>query len=115
MADEGEIRTCFLTAKLPRWAGVRHNVAGSTVSGQPVASPEMFAAGRTSQAATLMTLRNIATARPMEDQLTTLTEQNLQLEAELNAAAQRVAALEQSVAELERNLEQVMQRVNMVI
>ena len=36
----GEINTPFISARLPRWAGVRQNVTGSDISGFPVASPE---------------------------------------------------------------------------
>lgn len=114
MTDSGDIRTCFLTAKLPRWAGVRHNVLGSNISGLPVPSPETYSTATTKLGATMLTLRNIAATRSVEDQLATLTAQNLQLEAEMNAATRRITALEQTLLEIGTNMEQVMQRVNMI-
>lgn len=114
MTDGGDIRTCFLTARLPRWAGVRHNVLGSNISGLPVPSPETYSTRRSNIGATMLTLRNIAATQTVDDQLATLTAQNLQMEVELNNAIRRIAALEQSLTNYENNLEQVMQRVNMV-
>ncbi|ALE15293.1 pIX [bottlenose dolphin adenovirus 2] len=36
MDPGGDINTSFLTARLPRWAGVRQNVKGSDINGDPV-------------------------------------------------------------------------------
>lgn len=38
MTDAGGINTCFLTTRLPLWAGVRQNVTGSNINGTPVTS-----------------------------------------------------------------------------
>lgn len=38
MTDAGGINTCFLTSRLPLWAGVRQNVVGSNINGVPVLS-----------------------------------------------------------------------------
>lgn len=39
MSSEGEIRTCFISARLPSWAGVRQGVAGTNVNGGVVGAP----------------------------------------------------------------------------
>ncbi|AQQ73623.1 pIX [Harbour porpoise adenovirus 1] len=36
MDPGGDINTSFLTARLPHWAGVRQNVQGSDINGNPV-------------------------------------------------------------------------------
>lgn len=38
MTDAGGINTCFLTTRMPLWAGVRQNVVGSNIDGVPVLS-----------------------------------------------------------------------------
>ncbi|SMG83438.1 pIX [Bottlenose dolphin adenovirus 1] len=40
MEPAGEIKTPFLSARLPRWAGIRQNVIGSDIHGNPVAPPD---------------------------------------------------------------------------
>lgn len=37
--QDGIVNTCFLTVRLPRWAGARQNVLGSDMGGRPVESP----------------------------------------------------------------------------
>lgn len=39
MSSEGEIRTCFISARLPSWAGVRQGVTGTNVNGGVVGAP----------------------------------------------------------------------------
>ena len=39
MSSEGEIRTCFISARLPSWAGVRQGVTGTNVNGGAVGAP----------------------------------------------------------------------------
>ena len=39
MSSEGEIRTFFISARLPSWAGVRQGVAGTNVNGGVVGAP----------------------------------------------------------------------------
>lgn len=34
--QEGIVNTCFLTVRLPQWAGSRQNVVGSDIEGRPV-------------------------------------------------------------------------------
>lgn len=114
MSDQGEVRTCFLTARLPRWAGVRHNVLGSNISGLPVPSPETFSTQRSVLGSTLLTMRNIATTRPVEEQLETLTDQLLQLTTALNAATERLTALETRCTNIERDLEPVLVHYNAI-
>lgn len=36
--QKGIVNTCFLTTRLPSWAGSRQNVTGSDLEGRPVAS-----------------------------------------------------------------------------
>ncbi|YP_094030.1 IX [Bovine mastadenovirus A] len=115
MTDQGDIRTCFLTARLPRWAGVRQNVVGSNISGGVVDSPETLLASRSNAAAAMMTLRNIATSRQLEEQVETLLEQNLDLTAQLNALLMRVNAIERQLADMQRDLEPIIQQHNAII
>lgn len=37
----GHVNTCFLTTRLPLWAGVRQNAVGSTLTGKPVPARTM--------------------------------------------------------------------------
>ena len=115
MSDVGEVRTCFLTARLPRWAGVRQNVIGSNIGGLPVPAPETIGYGRTRAGATLITLRNAATAKPLSEQVEDLIEENLQLTANLNALSVRLAAMERAYAELQRDLEPIRQNHNAIV
>lgn len=103
MGDQGDIRTCFLTARLPRWAGVRHNVTGSNISGLPVPSPETFSTGSSFGEATVLTLRNGATRQP--DRLDLLMEQNIQLIAKLAETTARLDRLEMEVLDLKNELD----------
>ncbi|AAF99664.1 hypothetical protein OAdVAgp04 [Bovine adenovirus 2] len=114
MADEGDIRTSFLTARLRHWAGVRHNALGSNISGAPVRSPEVISTVRNRTDATELTTRNITTTRPAEEQLENLTEMILNLRAELNRATMSINGLEQRVSEIERDIEPVLQLHNQV-
>lgn len=90
MADQGDIRTCFLTARLPRWAGVRHDIIGSNISGLPVPSPETLT----------MTGQRTVT----REQFTTLSEQTLQLTAALSAAVDRITQLENELQQLKTEM-----------
>lgn len=115
MADQGDIRTCFLTARLPRWAGVRQNVIGSNISGDSVGSPETLLASRTNATAALMTMRNIVASRTLEEQVETLVEQHGELTGQLNALVAKVTAMEQQLSDLQRDLEPIIQQHNQII
>ena len=114
MADEGDIRTSFLTARLPHWAGVRHNVLGSNISGTPVPSPEVISTVRNRTDATELTIRNITATRPVEEQLENLTEMLLVLRAVLDRATMDIEGLKQRVSKIERDIEPVLIRHNQI-
>ncbi|BBE29332.1 IX [Bat mastadenovirus A] len=42
--QEGIVNTCFVTTRLPSWAGSRQNVTGSDLEGRPVPSATRFGA-----------------------------------------------------------------------
>lgn len=45
--QEGIVNTCFLTVRLPTWAGSRQNVSGSDINGTPVRSKTIDGRGAT--------------------------------------------------------------------
>lgn len=81
MSQSGAIYTSFVTAKLPRWAGVRQNVIGSNIEGMPIESPGSSSNGTASTA--------ISKAGTISDQIN-------QLAMLIDVLETRISALEES-------------------
>ncbi|APC26056.1 IX [Bat mastadenovirus G] len=86
--QEGIVNTCFVTTRLPSWAGSRQNVTGSDLEGRPVPS-ETGPAGRPALASRLLT--------PLEDHA-----------AAVNAI---IEELKTQVAEMQTSVETIQQEV----
>lgn len=98
--ERGTINTAFLTCKLPAWAGVRQDIVGSDIHGNPV-RPTNF---------TTTTTRSVSPASEAADQPTSTYSVHhvdlvqstaaalLQLTGKIDALAEKVSQLEQTLA-----------------
>lgn len=115
MTDAGGINTCFLTTRLPLWAGVRQNVTGSNINGTPVTSGVFNqatprAASETERAEPAATARarvaavTMATARAVDEEAVVLEEVQ-RLKQTLTEVETKVAQLSASMTGLQTSLE----------
>lgn len=98
--ERGTINTAFLTCKLPAWAGVRQDIVGSDIHGNPV-RPTNF---------TTTTTRSVSPASEAADQpasaysvhhvdlVQSTAAALLQLTGKIDALAEKVSQLEQTLA-----------------
>ncbi|APD29205.1 IX [Canine adenovirus 1] len=96
--QKGIVNTCFLTTRIPSWAGARQNVTGSDLGGKPVPS-DVLESGRPLAAPRVRTLYE-------EQQLNMLTVNVI-----LDDLKTQVAAMQNSVTAIQEELKDLKQRV----
>lgn len=97
--QEGIVNTCFLTVRLPQWAGSRQNVVGSDIEGRPVTRSASRRSGGGAVRAFGDLPRavldvDLAPAVAMETQMEKLQEQLKQIEAKVAELNAKVTAAE---------------------
>lgn len=106
--EKGTINTAFLTCKLPAWAGVRQDIVGSDIHGNPV-RPTNFTTTSTSRyAAAAATTASETTLPPPVaasaysthhvDLVQSTAATLLQLTSKIDTLAEKVSQLEQTLA-----------------
>lgn len=90
--QEGLVNTCFLTVRLPSWAGARQNVTGSDIEGRTIS-----AGGRT-----MPTYRGLSRSLIDVDMaaFSALETQLTEFQEEVTALSQKITELEAQVAQL---------------
>lgn len=89
--QEGIVNTCFLTTRLPSWAGSRQNVVGSNLEGKPVPSAEL------------------SPGRPGVRLATALEDHVLAVNAIIDDLKTQVAEMQTSVATIQQEVEALKQ------
>ncbi|AAB38714.1 IX [Canine mastadenovirus A] len=96
--QKGLVNTCFVTTRIPSWAGARQNVTGSDLEGKPVPS-DVLESGRPLAAPRIRTLYE-------EQQLNMLAVNVL-----LDELKIQVAAMQNSVTAIQREVNDLKQRI----
>lgn len=92
-SQKGIVNTCFLTTRIPSWAGARQNVVGSNLEGKPVPSDLGRAVSAPVDPVDAAVVAVNTVIAELKEQVTDMqdTVRNLQQEVEAMRAAQPVA------------------------
>ncbi|AKC34840.1 IX protein [Skunk adenovirus 1] len=91
--QEGILNTCFVTTRMPTWAGARQNVVGSDLEGRPVPSA-VVETGRPLAAPRLPTVEDPAVV--VNNIIEELKVQVATMQGSVQAMQQEIEALKQA-------------------